>query len=207
MDATISISPTDIRAVSNHGEIAIQGQPNQPGLRLAYLANTQEIDYFKNGIAFGTDMGAQDLFGLSLPLHSDTNHGVLEYIPDLPPDEATAVNIKTLASRKSIGNETTNAVFIISFPDKPSRYEEIRHILNSPDHSDTYSASDIYVVLTLQWINYFIDFNQDGQQIIPRNFIVGCVDLETPQFLPNPHFNEPFTQSQQAKQKLTSAIL
>lgn len=208
MEANISVSAADIRLVSTHGEIAIQAQPNQPGLRLAYRANIGDTDnIFESGIQFGTELGAQDLFGLLSPLHSSTNHGSLEYLPDLPPDEATAANIKTLAGRKSIGNESSNAVIIIAFPDKPSRYEEIRSILNNPDHSDTYSASDVYVVLTLQWINYFLDFDSGGHQIIPRSFIVGCIDLDNPKFIPNPHYNEPFTQSQQAKQNLAGIRL
>lgn len=209
MESNISISADDIRTVTTHGDIAIQAQPNQPGLRLVYRASTQDIDdIFQNGIHFGTELGSRDLFGLVSSLHSSSNHGSIEYLPDLPPDAATAANINTLASRKSIGSsETTNAVVIVSFPDKPSRYDEIRHILDSSDHSDTYSASDIYVVLTLQWINYFIDFDQNGQQIIPHNFIVGCIDLDAPRFLPNSHYNESFTQSQYAKQRLTGISL
>ena len=199
----MSYLPSDIQAVTNHGSVASQAQLNQPGLRMVHYTDHATAQTICNdGLPFGTNLGSQDLFGIVAPLRSALNHGTLEYFADIQPEEAVIANLHTLAGRKVIGNTSTNSIVIISFPDSPKRYEEIRSIMSDDSHSDTYSKSDIYVVLTLQWINYFIDFDSNGDQIIPPCFIAGYINLDNVTFTPNTHFGEPFEQSSVAKQKL-----
>ena len=180
----------DVKAISNGKKLRLLADGKAPGLRLISYADRPSAEkYLETGIPFGTDLGATELQSIFIPLLSANHDGTLRYQQAGDPDSVTLTNINLLATRKRIESGWTSCVMLIVFPDSPGRYREISNLQASRAPNDAYAAEEIYLTLTRQWLNHFIDFTPLGQQIVPRAFIGGFVDLEKKELVRNIHYS------------------
>lgn len=180
-----------------------------PGLRLvSYVVRQEAESYLEHGFVFGSSLGAHELKGPTTPLYNANNEGILNYQTPGDPAALAKLNEELLVTRRRLEKGWTNTTLLFVFPDDDRRYRTIDQLRNEQGDDETYSKEDIYITYTIQWLNQFIDFNPVGQQIVPRAFIGGFIDLDKMELVRNLHYGESFVQSSTAKQRLpTSTFL
>lgn len=203
--AETKVKDREVRAIER-SSFQLLASGTAPGLRLvSYTLRELAESYLEHGFPFGSTLGAHELKGPAMPLFNANNEGVLNYQTPGDPAAVTRLNLELLATRKRLESGWTNATLLIVFPDDDRRYRAIDQLRNTQsDEEETYSKEDIYVTYTIQWLNQYIDFDPSGQQVIPRAFIGGFIDLDKMELVRNIHYGESFAQSEAARQRLPS---
>lgn len=193
----------DVVTITENRKLKLLAAGNALGLRLVgYTDRISAEQYLEDGMPFGTDLGANDLEASFVPLLSSNHDGTLRYQPAGAVESVTLTNTNLIATRKRLERGWTTCTMLIVFPDDSARYREISQLQAARVSDDTYSADEIYMTLTLQWLNHFIDFDASGRQIIPRAFIGGFVDLDSKELIRNIHYSESFMQTEEARRRL-----
>lgn len=200
--AETKVRDKDVKRFGN-SDIKALASGAAAGLRLVrYCTRAEAEGYLESGLPFGTSLGAHELKDSVVPLFNANNEGILEYHTASDPQSTTLLNLELIATRRRLEKGWTNCTLLIVFPDDEKRYREITTLQNNSTEDSSYSREDIYVTFTIQWLNQFVDFTPTGQQIIPRAFIGGFIDLDKMELVRNIHYSESFLQSETAKQKL-----
>ncbi len=195
----------DVKVISDDKKLKLLASGNALGLRLiSYTDRISAEKFLEEGLPFGTSLGASELETVFVPLLSANHDGSLKYQPAGDPDSVTQTNINLLATRKRLVTGWSTCTMLIVFPDDVTRYRQISELQAQRAPNDAYTAEEIYITLTRQWLNRFVDFNNAGQQIVPRAFIGGFVDLDEKELVMNIHYSESFVQSEEAKRRLPS---
>lgn len=202
----LKVRNRDLDAINESKKFKLLADGKALGLRLvSYTDRISAEKFLDEGMPFGSDLGAHELEDAVTPLLSANHDGTLEYRQAGDPDSVTSTNIRLLATRQRLISGWSTCTMLIVFPDDPNRYREITRLQNNRTTDNAYTAEEIYITYTIQWLNKFIEFNADGKQIIPRAFIGGFIDLDAKELIRNIHYSESFIQSQEAKNRLPGA--
>ncbi len=196
----------DISTITDSKKLKLLADGKALGLRLvSYTDRISAEKYLDEGMPFGSDMGAHELENFVVPLLSANHDGTIRFQQAGDPESVTATNVNLLATRKRLSTGWSTCTMLFVFPDDPARYREITAVQQSRAPDNAYTAEEIYLTYTIQWLNKFIDFN-GTQQLIPRSFIGGFIDLDSRELIRNIHYSESFVQSEDAKGKLVGAL-
>lgn len=199
----LKVRERDRRFITEDRKLKLLADGKALGLRLVcYTDRISAESFIDNGMPFGTDLGAHEMDETLTPLLSANHDGTLRYQQAGDPDSVTATNIELLATRERLISGWSTCTMLIVFPDDPNRYREISQLQANRAPDNAYTAEEIYVTLTIKWLNNFIDFSPDGKQLIPRSFIGGFIDLDKKELVRNIHYSETFIQSADAKSRL-----
>lgn len=205
-DQNLKVKDKDAIKIAEDAVLSQFINPEAEGLRIIYYAGRLQAEQILEwGLPFGTGMGAKELAETTVPLMSTLNEGTLRYQPVGESDSMKNINSNLLATRRRTEKGWTDCVVLIIFPDSPDRYAAINKAVITSEASLGSSREKIYIGQTYKWLNYYIDFSENGQQLIPRSLIAGFIDLPSMELVRNIHYGESFIQSDQARVKLQAA--